>query len=506
MMNSVFRRGTGLLQVAQSSMARSMAPASRGMADLDTSGEYDLVVIGGGPGGYVAAIKAAQLGLKTACVEKRGKLGGTCLNVGCIPSKSLLNNSMLYHEAKHNFESRGILGDVTLDLDKMLGAKTKAVTELTGGIEYLFNKNKVDYVKGHGTITGPNSLTSSGESGDHTLNTKRIMIATGSEVTPFPGGGIEVDEETIVSSTGALALKKVPEHLVVIGGGVIGLELGSVWGRLGSKVTVVEYLNHIGGVGIDMDIAKTFQRTLKKQGINFMLGHAVTGATKNDDGTVTVLMQDVKKDKAKTLDCDTVLVSIGRRPYLESLGLDSVGVELDDKGRVAVNEMFQTNVPSIYAIGDCIHGPMLAHKAEDEGVITVEGMLGGHPHIDYNCVPLVVYTPPEVAWVGKNEEDLQAEGIEYNVGTFPMSANSRAKCNMDSEGVMKVLGCKKTDRMLGVYMVAPAAGEIIGEACLAMEYGASCEDVARVCHAHPTQSEAFREAALAAYCGKAINF
>lgn len=398
------------------------------------------------------------------------------------------------------------MGDVTLDLDKMLGAKTEAVTTLTAGIEYLFKKNGVDYIHGHGTITGPNSLTSSGESGELTLNTKRMLIATGSEVTPFPGGAIEIDEETFVSSTGALSLDKVPEHLVVIGGGVIGLELGSVWGRLGAKVTVVEYLNHIGGVGIDMDIAKTFQRTLKKQGINFMLGHAVTGATKNDDGTVTVLMQDVKKDKAKTLDCDTVLVSIGRRPYLESLGLDSVGVELDDKGRVAVNEMFQTNVPSIYAIGDCIHGPMLAHKAEDEGVITVEGMLGGHPHIDYNCVPSVVYTHPEVAWVGKNEEDLKAEGIEYNVGTFPMSANSRAKCNMDSEGVMKVLGCKKTDRMLGVYMVAPAAGEIIGEACLAMEYGASCEDVARVCHAHPTQSEAFREAALAAYCGKAINF
>jgi len=506
-MNSVFRRGTGLLQVAQSSMARSMAPASRGMADLDTSGEYDLVVIGGGPGGYVAAIKAAQLGLKVACVEKRGKLGGTCLNVGCIPSKSLLNNSMLYHEAKHNFESRGILGDVTLDLDKMLGAKTKAVTELTGGIEYLFNKNKVDYVKGHGTITGPNSLTSSGESGDHTLNTKRIMIATGSEVTPFPGGGIEVDEETIVSSTGALDLKKVPEHLVVIGGGVIGLELGSVWGRLGSKVTVVEFLPHIGGMGIDMDIAKTFQRILKKQGIKFMLNHAVNGAVKKPDGTMDIQIKNVKKDKDVVIDdCDTLLVCIGRRPYLDNLGLESVGIETNDKGQLEVNDHFQTNVPSIYAIGDCIPGPMLAHKAEDEGIICVEGMLGGHPHIDYNCVPSVVYTHPEVAWVGKNEEDLKAAGIEYNVGTFPMSANSRAKCNQDSEGVIKVLGDKKTDRMLGVYMVAPAAGELIGEAVLAMEYGASCEDVARVCHAHPTQSEAFREAALAAYCGKAINF
>lgn len=471
-------------------------------------GDYDLVVIGGGPGGYVAAIKAAQLGLKTACVEKRGKLGGTCLNVGCIPSKSLLNNSMLFHDAQHKFESRGIKGaeHLELDLDGMLGAKSKAVTELTGGIEYLFNKNKVDYIKGHGTITGPNSVASSGESGDVTLNAKNIMIATGSEVTPFPGGAVEIDEETIVSSTGALSLKKVPEHLVVIGAGVIGLELGSVWGRLGSKVTVIEFMGHIGGLGIDMDISKSFQRILKKQGMTFMLNHGVQNATKNPDGTITVGVKNVKKDKDLEVECDALLVCIGRRPYLENLGLENVGVSLDDKGRVAVNDRFQTSVPSIYAIGDCIHGPMLAHKAEDEGIICVEGMLGGHPHIDYNCVPSVVYTHPEVAWVGKNEEDLQAEGVEYNVGTFPMSANSRAKCNQDAEGVIKVLGCKKTDRMLGVYMLAPAAGELIGEAVLAMEYGASCEDVARVCHAHPTQSEAFREAALAAYCGQAINF
>jgi dihydrolipoamide dehydrogenase len=473
----------------------------------DFSGEYDLVVIGGGPGGYVAAIKAAQLGMKVACVEGRGKLGGTCLNVGCIPSKSLLNNSALYHEAQHNFESRGIMGEVSLDLPKMLEAKETAVSSLTAGIEYLFNKNGVDYVQGWGSITGTNAVSATGgESGDVSLNSKNIMIATGSEVSPFPGGAIEIDEEQIVSSTGALSLKKVPEHLVVIGGGVIGLELGSVWGRLGAKVTVVEFMGHIGGVGIDMDISKTFQRSLKKQGINFMLNHGVTGAIKNADGTVTIEMNDVKKDKAKTLECDAVLVSIGRRPYLDGLGLDGVGVSLDEQGRVGVNDRFQTSVPNIYAIGDCIHGPMLAHKAEDEGVICVEGMLGGTPHIDYNCVPSVVYTHPEVAWVGKSEEDLKAAGVEYNVGTFPMSANSRARCNQDSEGVIKVLGDKKTDKMLGVYMMAPAAGELIGEAVLAMEYGASCEDVARVCHAHPTQSEAFREACLMAYCGDAINF
>lgn len=488
-------RRTGLV-------ARPLAQQARTMA---TGGDYDLVVIGGGPGGYVAAIKAAQLGLKTACVEKRGKLGGTCLNVGCIPSKSLLNNSMHYHEAKHGFEERGIIADVKLDLDKMLGAKVNAVDTLTGGIEYLFKKNGVDYIKGHGTITGANSVKVQGEDNVE-VNSKRIMIATGSEVTPFPGGGIEVDEETIVSSTGALSLKKVPEHMVVIGGGVIGLELGSVWGRLGSKVTVVEFLGHIGGMGIDLDIAKNFQRILKKQGMNFMLNHAVTGANKKPDGTLEITVKDTKKDKEKSLDCDTLLVCVGRRPYLENLGLDTVGVQLDDKGRVAVNDKFQTNVESIYAIGDCIHGPMLAHKAEDEGIICVEGMLGSQPHIDYNCVPSVVYTHPEVAWVGKSEEALKEEGVEYTVGTFPMSANSRAKCNQDAEGIMKVIGEKNTDRILGVHMIAPVAGELIGEAVLAMEYGASCEDVARVCHAHPTESEAFREAALAAYCGKSINF
>ncbi|EGD77289.1 dihydrolipoyl dehydrogenase [Salpingoeca rosetta] len=470
--------------------------------------EYDLAVIGGGPGGYVGAIKAAQLGLKTVCIEKRGKLGGTCLNVGCIPSKSLLNNSRIYHQALHDMKNRGVeVSDVKLNLDTMMGAKEKAVEQLTGGIEYLFKKNGVDYVKGHGKLTGPNSVECDLiEGGTQTVNAKRIMIAAGSEVAPFPGGSVEIDEEKIVSSTGALSLKEVPERMVVIGAGVIGLELGSVWSRLGSKVTAVEFLGNIGGVGIDLDIAKQFQRVLKKQGVNFKLNTKVTGVQKQDDGSLQVAIEDVKKGKTSTIDADVVLVCVGRRPNIAGLGLDEVGVKLDDRGRIEVDDYFRTNIESVYAIGDCIKGPMLAHKAEDEGIIAVEGMMGGHPHIDYNCVPSVIYTHPEVAWVGKTEEQLKEEGIEYTVGTFPMSANSRAKCNEDTDGLIKVLGDKKTDRMLGCFMVNSSAGEMINEAALAMEYGASCEDVARVCHAHPTETEAFREAALAAYCGKAINF
>eukprot|EP00055_Hartaetosiga_balthica_P000147 m.135792 g.135792 ORF g.135792 m.135792 type:complete len:503 (+) comp10213_c0_seq1:56-1564(+) len=475
---------------------------------MSSDGEYDLAIIGGGPGGYVASIKAAQLGLKTVCIEKRGLLGGTCLNVGCIPSKSLLNNSHIYHQTTHDLANRGIdieASNITLNLDNMLAAKDKAVTQLTSGIEYLFKKNGVDYVKAHGTLTGPNSVNCALlEGGSQTINAKKIMIAVGSEVTPFPG--VEIDEEKIVSSTGALSLAKVPERLVVIGGGVIGLELGSVWSRLGASVTVVEFLGNIGGAGIDLDVAKNFQRILKKQGLGFKLNTKVTSVEKQDDGSIVVSVEDTKKGKTSSIEADVVLVSVGRRPYLENLGLEAAGVKLNQRGRVEVNEMFQTNIPNIYAIGDCIEGPMLAHKAEDEGIISVEGMLGGKPHIDYNCVPSVVYTHPEVAWVGKNEEQLKAEGIEYTVGTFPMSANSRAKCNEDSDGLIKVLGDKETDRMLGCFMINKSAGEMINEAALAMEYGASCEDVARVCHAHPTEAEAFREAALAAYCGKSINF
>jgi len=468
--------------------------------------QHDLVVIGGGPGGYVAAIKASQLGLKVACIEMRGTLGGTCLNVGCIPSKALLQNSHLFHTAQHDFENRGIeVGQVKLNLETMMGVKNTTVKQLTQGIEGLFKKNKIDYFKGLGTITSANEVTCTSEDGSkEVVSAKNILIATGSEVTPFPG--IEVDEETIVSSTGALSLKEVPERLVLIGAGVIGLELGSVWSRLGSKVTAVEFMGHIGGLGIDMGISKVFQRSLKKQGLDFKLNTKVTGAQKQPDGTVKVMIED-KKGKTSELEADVLLVCVGRRPVTNGLGLESVGIECDPRGKIPVNSHFQTSTPNIYAIGDVIDGPMLAHKAEDEGVVCVEAIAGlGDPHIDYNCVPSVVYTHPEVAWVGKNEEDLKEAGIEYKVGEFPMMANSRAKCNGDTDGVVKVLSCAKTDRMLGVYMVGAVAGELINEAALAMEYGASAEDVARVCHAHPTQAEAFREAALAAYCGQPINF
>ncbi|XP_052121924.1 dihydrolipoyl dehydrogenase, mitochondrial [Frankliniella occidentalis] len=469
--------------------------------------EADIVVIGSGPGGYVAAIKAAQLGLKTVCIEKNATLGGTCLNVGCIPSKALLNNSHYYHMAHSgDLASRGIESSgVTLNLDKMMQQKVNAVKALTGGIAHLFKQNKVTLVSGHGKITGPNEVTALKEDGStEVVKTKNILIATGSEVTPFPG--IEIDEETIVSSTGALSLKKVPEKLVLIGAGVIGLELGSVWGRLGAEVTAVEFLGSIGGVGIDAEVAKTFQRILQKQGMKFKLGTKVTGASRQGD-KVKVSVEDAKDpSKKEELDADVLLVSVGRRPFTKNLGLEDVGIERDDKGRVPVNSRFQTVIPNIYAIGDCIHGPMLAHKAEDEGIVCVEGIAGGPVHIDYNCVPSVIYTHPEVGWVGKNEEDLKKEGVEYKVGKFPFAANSRAKTNNETDGFVKILGDKHTDRLLGAHIIGPGAGELIGEACLAMEYGASCEDIARVCHAHPTCSEAFREANVAAYAGKAINF
>lgn len=469
------------------------------------SADADLVVIGSGPGGYVAAIKAAQLGMKTVCVEKNETLGGTCLNVGCIPSKALLNNSHFYHMAKHgDFKNRGIDCEVKLNLPKMMEQKRNAVKGLTGGIAMLFKANKVTRMQGHGTITGPNEVTvNKTDGGKDVVKTKNIIIATGSEVTPFPG--IEIDEKTVISSTGALSLPEVPKKMVVIGAGVIGVELGSVWQRLGAEVTAVEFLGHIGGLGIDMECSKIFQKSLQKQGLKFMLETKVTSATKQGS-SISVAVESVKdSSKKQELECDVLLVCVGRRPYTENLGLDSVGIKTDQKGRVPVNEKFQTSTPSIYAIGDCIQGPMLAHKAEDEGILCVEGLAGGSAHIDYNCVPSVIYTHPEVAWVGKAEEQLKEEGVKYKLGKFPFIANSRAKTNADTDGLVKIIGDKETDRILGAHIVGAGAGEMIAEAALAMEYGASCEDVARVCHAHPTLSEAFREANLQAYCGKAIN-
>uniref|UniRef100_A0A915M729 Dihydrolipoyl dehydrogenase n=2 Tax=Meloidogyne javanica TaxID=6303 RepID=A0A915M729_MELJA len=456
---------------------------------LATGQESDLVVIGSGPGGYVAAIKAAQLGMKTVCVEKNETLGGTCLNVGCIPSKALLNNSHFYHMAKHgDLNSRGVEVTTTLNLDQMMKAKLTSVKALTSGIASLFKANKVEHIKGIGTITGTNEVTVKKADGSvEVVKTKRILIASGSEVTPFPG--IDIDEEQIV----------------VIGAGVIGLELGSVWQRLGSQVTAVEFMDSVGGVGIDGEVSKNFQRFLKKQGFNFLLGTKVVSATKEGNGKIKVNVQGVKDGKEQTLDCDVLLVCIGRRPFTTSLGLENVKLNLDDKGRVQVNDNFQTDVPSIYAIGDVIKGPMLAHKAEDEGIVAVEGMAGGPVHINYDAIPSVVYTHPEVAWVGKSEEQLKQEGVSYKIGKFPFIANSRAKTNNDVEGFVKVLGEKDTDRLLGVHIIGPNAGEMIAEATLALEYGASCEDIARVCHPHPTLSEAFREANLAAYCGKPIN-
>lgn len=471
-----------------------------------STNDADLVVIGSGPGGYVAAVKAAQLGMKTVCVEKNATLGGTCLNVGCIPSKSLLNNSHLYHQAKSDFASRGIMVDnVQLDIGKMMKAKSDSVSALTGGIKYLFNKNGVTHMEGMGRITAPNQVAVTKADGSEELvNTKNIMIATGSDIMQFPG--IDIDEKTIVSSTGALSLEEVPKRMVVIGAGVIGVELGSVWARLGSQVTAIEFLGNIGGAGIDLEVAKTLQRSLTKQGLKFKLGHKVLAATRQEDGSINVSLEKVKGGKKEEIECDVLLVCIGRKPATANIGLENVGIPVDSRQRVEVNERFQTLVPSVYAIGDCIHGPMLAHKAEDEGIICVEGMMGGAVHIDYNCVPSVVYTHPEVGWVGKSEEMLKEENIPYKVGKFPLSANSRAKTNNDTDGIVKVLSHEETDRILGVHIVASVAGELINEAVLAMEYGAAAEDVARVCHAHPTVSEALREAALSAYCGKAINF
>ncbi|KAK0234933.1 hypothetical protein EDD85DRAFT_841119 [Armillaria nabsnona] len=466
---------------------------------------YDVVVIGAGPGGYVAAIKAGQLGLKTACIDKRGPPGGTCLNVGCIPSKAMLNNSHIYHQTQHDLQRRGIdVSGVSLNLPQMLKAKEQSVTGLTNGIEFLFKQNKVDYFKGAASFVSPTQIAVKLNDGsENSLEAKSVIIATGSEVAPFPGGGIQIDEEQIVSSTGALSLPKVPEKMVVIGGGVIGLELGSVWSRLGAEVTVVEFLGAIGGAGIDEEVAKQFQRLLTKQGVKFKTNTKVLSADK-ENGKVTIKTEAAKGGKEESFEADVVLVAVGRRPYVEGLNLEAIGVELDPKGRIVIDDQFNTSIPNIKCIGDVTFGPMLAHKAEEEGIAAVEFMKTGHGHVNYNAIPSVVYTHPEVAWVGKTEQELKAAGVQYNIGKFSFTANSRAKTNLDTDGFVKIITEKETDRILGVHIIGPNAGEMISEGVLAIEYGASAEDIARTTHAHPTLSEAFKEAAMAAY-GKPIH-
>lgn len=457
--------------------------------------DYDLVVIGGGPGGYVAAIRAAQLGMKVACVEKRGALGGTCLNVGCIPSKALLNASHKYHDTQGHLQEFGIeVGDVKVNVKKMIKAKDDIVGDLTSGIEFLFKKNKVDYLVGTGSIKAPGEVSVKPEKGRaKTIKTERILIATGSESTPLPG--VDIDEKQVVTSTGALELTKVPKHLVVVGGGVIGLELGSVWGRLGAKVTVVEFLDRICP-GMDKEVTTKFKRVLGNQGFEFKLGHKVTGAKKAKT-SVTLTVEPAKGGDAETLKADVVLVSIGRRPYTDGLNLKKVGVEMDARGFIQVDEDFETNVPGIFAIGDCIPGPMLAHKAEEDGVAAAEIMAGQSGHVDYNLVPGIVYTWPEVASVGKTEEQLKEDGVPYKKGNFPFSANSRARANLDTEGFVKILAHKETDAVLGVHIMGPEAGTMIHECAVAMGFGGSAEDIARICHGHPTLNEAIKEAALA---------
>lgn len=458
--------------------------------------QFDVIVIGAGPGGYVAAIRAAQLGLKTACVEKGNTLGGTCLNVGCIPSKALLESSEKFEDAEKHFAAHGIDGKVKLNLGAMLKRKEEVVSGLTKGIEGLFKKNKVTWIKGHGTITGANEVTV----GKDKFGAKNIIIATGSEVTPLPG--ITIDEKQIVSSTGALALEKVPAHLVVIGAGVIGLELGSVWKRLGAKVTVLEYLDRITP-GIDTEVAKQFQKLLEKQGFEFKLGVKVAGAKAGKAG-VEIEFEPAAGGAKETLKADVALVAIGRRPYTDKLGLENVGIKTDARGRVEVNGHLQTVVPSIYAIGDAIVGPMLAHKAEDEGVAVAEWIAGQKPHINYDAIPGVVYTHPELATVGKTEDELKTAGVAYKVGKFPFLANSRGRSTGQTDGLVKIVADAKTDKVLGVHILGPQAGNMIHEACIAMEFGASAEDIARTCHAHPTYNEAVKEAALAVD-GRAIH-
>ena len=454
--------------------------------------QYDVVIIGGGPGGYNAAIRAGQLGLKVACVESRATLGGTCLNVGCIPSKALLHASEMFYEAKTGFADLGIKVTPELDLPQMHKQKDASVGQLTKGIEFLFKKNKVDWIKGQGRIAAVGGVVVTGADGAvQTLEAKNIVIATGSEPSRVPG--VEVDQKRIVDSTGALAISPVPKKLVVIGAGIIGLELGSVWRRLGAEVEVVEFLDRIIP-GADGEIATAFQRALTKQGLKFRLGVKVTGA-KVSDGGVTVTIEPKAGGAAEEISADVVLVAVGRRPVTAGLGLEAVGIKPDSRGFIDT-EHYKTSAPGVWAIGDVTHGPMLAHKAEDEAVACVELIAGKAGHVNYDVIPGVIYTFPEVAWVGKTEEELKAKGADYKVGKFPFAANSRAKVNHEGDGFVKVLADAKTDRILGAHMIGPSVSEMIGEYCVAMEFGGASEDVARTSHPHPTRSEALRQAAM----------
>jgi len=454
--------------------------------------DYDVVIIGGGPGGYNAAIRAGQLGLKAACVEKRETLGGTCLNVGCIPSKSLLHASELFELAKDGFAGFGIEATPKLNLPAMMNQKAESVGQLTKGVEFLFKKNKVDWIKGAGRLAGPGKVEVTGaDKAVAVLAAKAIVIATGS--APAALAGVAVEGKRIVDSTGALALAEVPGSLIVIGAGIIGLELGSVWRRLGAKVTVVEFLDRITP-GIDAEIAKTLQRTLAKQGIVFRLAAKVTGA-KSDKAGVALTVEPVAGGAVETLTADVVLVAVGRAPYTEDLGLETVGIVPDRRGFIET-DAFRTSAAGVFAIGDVTHGPMLAHKAEDEAVACIEIIAGKAGHVNYEVIPNVIYTHPEVASVGKTEEELKAAGVAYKVGKFPFTANARAKVNHEAEGFVKVLADAASDRVLGVHMIGPDVGEMIGEYCVAMEFSASSEDVARTCHPHPTRSEALRQAAM----------
>jgi len=452
--------------------------------------QYDVIIIGSGPGGYVSAIRCAQLGLKTACVEGRATLGGTCLNIGCIPSKALLHSSHMLHEAEHNFAKMGLKGkSPSVDWKQMLTYKDEVIAQNTSGIEFLFKKNKIDWLKGWGSIPEAGKV----KVGDEVHEAKNIIIASGSE--PSSLKGVEIDEKIVVTSEGALELSKIPKKLVVIGAGVIGLELGSIYTRLGSDVTVVEYLDHITP-GADAEVAKTFQKLLTKQGLKFILGAAVQSV----EATKTKAKVTYKKgDAVEVLDADTVLVSTGRKPYTDGLGLADLGVEITDRGQIKTDDQWRTNVKGIYAIGDAIAGPMLAHKAEDEGMAAAEVIAGKHGHVNYRVIPGVIYTHPEVASVGATEEMLKEQGRNYKVGKFSFMGNGRAKANFAADGFVKILADKETDRILGAHIIGPMAGDLIHEVCVAMEFGAAAQDLAMTCHAHPTYSEAVREAALA--CG-----